>query len=68
MLTLAPLTILRLAARTMQELKIHALQAAKAARRGSFANLQGKLGTKGGLQDVPDEQSEAGTRRAAQSP
>ena len=59
------LTILRLAARTIQKPQVRMLQAAGAARRRSFANLQGKLGTKGGLQDLSDEHSEAGIGCAA---
>lgn len=44
----------------MQRSDVPALQEAEAAPRRSFANLQGKLGTQGGLQESPEEQIAAG--------
>ena len=44
----------------MQRTDLSALQEAEAARRRSFANLQGKLGTQGGLQESPEQQIAAG--------
>ena len=58
---------LRPAAMVMQRTDVRALQEAGASRSRSFANLQGKLGTKGGLQESPAEQMEAGMRYAAHS-